>query len=178
MERRSNCVTIGGKEDWIIIKLLLSLNLVLYISLCNGSVRKFAGIAGELYPFITHLNHLSRGKITIYKVKDITMGFEKINRKTKKGEPIIGTCNDLGYPGDLVPKEITIDTEFWNTSNYNQKLFLLIHEILHCFANRDHVLGTFEDKCPTSLMNAVQPTNKCIEKHFEQYLAEAFRGLP
>lgn len=108
-------------------------------------------------------------------------------------ENTIGLC--WWFPtGDL---RIEIDKTYWKTSDFDEKKFLIYHELEHCIRNRLHTdkkheikdifdffekigyyIGIFVKKgflldgCPASLMSYSAMGSTCRNKHYLHYINE------
>lgn len=65
-------------------------------------------------------------------------------------EHIAGSCN---YSSNR-PGQVTIDLNFWNTSNARSREFVVFHELGHCVLLRDHEEGTNANGTCQSIMRS------------------------
>ena len=90
-----------------------------------------------------------------------------------EGEHIAGQCTTFG---NFRPREVTIDTEFWNASSNLFKEFIIFHELGHCYLNRDHREEAFANGRCVSLMRS--GTLNCRDNYNlatrDAYIAELF----
>ena len=87
---------------------------------------------------------------------------------TDLGPGVAGQC--LVYSGGLDP-EISIDQNYWNEMNYDDRRAVLLHELGHCIAGRDHLNKHLLNR-PESLMNGVITDDMNYGKYETQYQQE------
>lgn len=125
---------------------------------------------------------------------NVTIGFSD-----EKRDKVIGVC----FYGDGF-REIELSREYWNRATFLGKVALELHELNHCYCDRDHDYGKdkfypddsiksfldwlikkpqqllrnndgyFEDTCPLSIMQPVMLSDSCFFKHYVHYINEMF----
>lgn len=71
--------------------------------------------------------------------------------------------------------EIEIDRSYWDTATENEKTAIIYHELGHCELGRGHFDAIRKDGCALSIMNWIVIRDKCMDKHFDDYIEEMFR---
>lgn len=80
-------------------------------------------------------------------------------------EPTIGMCN-------TITREIVIDPSFWYESSEKRRTALMFHEFGHCLCKLWHDSEKRKDKCPISIMNPSIPSQKCLNRHWPNYVKD------
>ena len=145
---------------------------VFLIQACSHSVirykRKHTEVHQELDAYRNYINLLSNGKIG---KKSTSIGMVEYEPKNPN---LLGRClfttNPLG-------KEIDIVKDQWYYLSDERKLILVAHEFIHCDCTRfGHEEKYFKDGCPTTIMDAYLPDEKCVEDHFYEYMSQIQKG--
>jgi hypothetical protein len=163
-------------------KILLFVNFGLWLGVFGGFYteagvhqKKFNNTDSEIRPFVKEIVRLSEGKIQQRTINTIKMGFSQLGYSLKKKD--IGDMYSVGMCWHMSTyKEVEIDKQYWEDNSDMRRLFILLHETLHCYCDRKHLNGNFEDKCPISVMNPELPSEECDIKHYKEYINEAFQG--
>lgn len=92
---------------------------------------------------------------------DVPIDFEEID------DNYLGVCR---YNGRV--SYIYINPNHWNTLEHYTKVFLVFHELGHCFFKQDHRDYYLPDSCPGSIMSTYASTETCYETHYEYYILE------
>ena len=108
----------------------------------------------------------------------VTIGFKDIN-----DELTIAQCNYGSFF-----REIDIDNTIWNRHSEITRLVTILHELSHCYCDRDHDwgdgreydkkkndgVGFFSDGCPMSILYPVIVEDRCVSGHYDFYTKEMF----
>ena len=129
-----------------------------------------------VYRFVS-TNHVKTDQQLEYYVEAVEL-ITRIKVKTKmgfnnlKGE-VTGKCYPKSFIFSKLNSEIVIDRKYWKNANFNQKIMLTMHELIHCecniFIHKERILN---DGCPSSIMNTTMPSKDCINKYMGEYLYE------
>lgn len=100
----------------------------------------------ELLEYVTAVEFMSRNNI---RGDYIRIGFEDLPYG------VAGRCYTL-------TNEITIDREVWNRVNKLTKIFLVAHELVHCYCGADHVELKYDKNiCVTHFMSPTLMSDDC-----------------
>lgn len=158
----------------------------------SGEVQEFAGkpVDSSIQVILNEYFRLSKQYNVKYS-RPISIGLKPLP------EPVIGLCTFGDKEGW---REIAINSDFWNTASWPQKVVLVFHEAVHCYCGRDHdygpnklypdprlegILNMFRqwygtepgfmaDGCPISIMYTRMVPERCIKKHYTYYIKEMF----
>lgn len=102
---------------------------------------------------------------------DYTLGFIKAPKDIPN---LLGVCT---FTLSNFSKEIDIVDPAWYGLSNARKMILVAHEFKHCECNYySHTDEVFSDDCSKSIMGEFLPSEMCVKKHFDVYLAEIRRG--
>lgn len=115
----------------------ISFLIIFFILSCNDSIYvevqqvQFPGVDELLWPHFTAFQKEGRARgVNIDLVQANISG--EISNITEDG--VAGTCQ---Y-GSHITNHVTIDQSYWNRSSYNDREYVVFHELGHCFLIRDH----------------------------------------
>lgn len=161
------------------IKALIFLSL--FLPACTGKVKLAPEYPGEdprVIDIVKEYKELAT-KQGFYFTKQVTIGFSDIQSAT-----VIAFCTfGKGW------REIDIDKDFWDRSDYFARKMVVFHELTHCYCDRDHDYGLdkpyvkskktlengyFDDGCAITIMHPVQLFDSCYLAHYDHYVKEMF----
>ena len=101
-------------------------------------------------------------------MKGNTVTFETVESEVE-GFRILGQCNT--FTG-----KVTIDPKFFfgMFTTEKRKTALVHHELAHCVCMLDHDDEMMADGCAVSIMHSYLPPNKCLQKHWQHYIADLY----
>lgn len=111
----------------------MRLYLFLFLALCGcGKGPNNIDPAFRSY-YDQFIDQANQAGLNLDKNQAITIQFAMLEQKDSLGE-VVGECNSVGYGYDT----ISIDTDFWNSSNAATRLVLVEHELGHCILDEGH----------------------------------------
>ena len=81
---------------------------------------------------------------------------------------VLAYCVSFGKPAIL--KYIGIEVADWENLKMFQKLYLVLHEYIHCECDMSHVDGYLTDGCNASIMGSGMTSEYCAQTHLRLYL--------
>lgn len=119
----------------------------------------------EFGSYVTEFEALSQQSGNPIQVTDLMIQFGSLDSSSaERGECVVGE----GTP------TITIDEDYWNSSDENTRKTLIFHELGHCVLHREHLTGISSGGYPLSLMNAYTVSGYVYEAETDYYNAELF----
>ena len=116
-----------------------------------------SGIEPEIKPYYEQVRRDTQGKLG--------SGLGKVMFSKVQGEQTLATC----YTNTGIIKVSKIK---WIMLSDYQRKSLLIHELLHCECNKNHIKGRLNDGCPAHILNPRMGNKYCTKKHYMLYLKQ------
>jgi hypothetical protein len=141
----------------------LTLFILFTLTGCSA-ISYFEKESGEFHDEFTEKSGVdSRMKVLFYK---------KIPYDKNWGDHVVGLCPDGGVGRNIKIKKMY----YWMASPITRKA-LIFHELGHCVLHKKHNKELMKDECPKSLMYPEMSglTEKCLNKHWEEYEEELFQ---
>lgn len=109
--------------------------------------------SSELVPFILEFEEVAKGY-----GKEIRVDKSVILETNWDGSGFVGFCYGNGL--------VKIKKEYWDLASYEERYWLMFHELGHCYLKREHLndlIDTGDYLCPISIMNAGVVNLYCID---------------
>ena len=131
-----------------------------FVSACSALERNHdPGLTSEIEEFSRNI------KVPERDLKYVSVRFYTTTKDKNFSPSTIGVCYQL-------VKEVKIDPTYFFKASYIKKKSLLWHELAHCACGLKHINSFMDDACPTSLMYAYTISNRCLNKHWGEYVTE------
>lgn len=129
------------KNKLVIILILFTIGI---LSCINSSLK----YKKEVKPFVKEFENLYNVKV-------------KTDISFKNLPETAGVC--VNY---LIGSEIFIDSEVWDNLSFEERDWLVFHELGHCYFDLDHYDEMNIDNCPKSIMHrhSISYANTCYKK--------------
>lgn len=131
-------------------------------------------------PNHTPVPELEEYRVKIQKISKNRLGNNDIRMNFRGPAPLgkntvlIGRCvfnlATLNYEVDIVDST-------WYIKNEKRRLMLVAHEFIHCQCTfYFHEDSKLKDGCPSSIMSSLEPSYRCVEKHWSIYKNQIKNG--
>jgi hypothetical protein len=122
-------------------------------------------IPTEFQSYVSDFQQLAADNNTPVTINNLVIQFGTLSQSAEMGECDIA---------EGTPPTITIDQDYWNSSDENTRKTLIYHELGHCVLHRLHRTSITSGGYPISLMNAYTVSGVVYEAETAYYNQELF----